>query len=60
MNIYLTYLTLLILIQRKREREYQRLRKEAEDKQKLYPDWAKEFEIKLGGKWHPGEDGGSS
>ncbi|KAH9987683.1 hypothetical protein BJV77DRAFT_964697 [Russula vinacea] len=41
---------------RKREREYQRLRKEAEDKQKLYLDWARGFEIKLGGKWHPGED----
>jgi hypothetical protein len=40
MNIYLIYLTLLTLIQRKREREYQRLQKETEDKQKLYLDWA--------------------
>jgi hypothetical protein len=55
----LIYLILLTLIQRIREREYQRLRKEAEDKQKLYLDWARRFEIKSGGDWHPGEDGGS-
>ena len=59
MNVYLIYLILLTLIQRIREREYQRLRKEAEDKQKLYLDWARRFEIKSGGDWHPGEDGGS-
>ena len=56
MNVYLILLT---LIQRIREREYQRLRKEAEDKQKLYLDWAIRFEIKSGGDWHPGEDGES-
>ena len=59
MNVYLIYLILLTLIQRIREREYQRLRKEAEDKQKLYLDWARRFEIKSGGDWHPGEDGES-
>ena len=52
------YLILLIFLQRKREREWQRLRKEAEDKQKLYLDWARRFEVKSGGEWHPGEDGG--
>jgi hypothetical protein len=55
----ITYLILLTLVQRKREREYQRLRKEADDKEKLYLDWAQRFEIKSGGEWHPGEDGGS-
>jgi len=52
------YLILLIFLQRKREREWQRLRKEAEDKQKLYLDWARRFEVKSGGEWRPGEDGG--
>ena len=56
MNICLILLT---LIQRKREREYQRLRKELEDKQKVYLDWAQRFEVKSGGEWHPGDDGGS-
>ncbi|KAH9958901.1 hypothetical protein BGW80DRAFT_1372376 [Lactifluus volemus] len=40
---------------RKREREYQRLRKEAEDKQRLFLDWAQRFEAKSG-SWHPGDD----
>ncbi|KAI0297548.1 hypothetical protein B0F90DRAFT_1738028 [Multifurca ochricompacta] len=40
---------------RKREREYQRLRDEAEDTHKLYLDWAQRFEAKSG-SWHPGED----
>jgi len=52
------YLILLNLLQRKRERECQRLREEVEDKQKLYLDWARRFEIKSGGDWHPGDDGG--
>jgi len=52
------YLTLLNLLQRKRERECQRLREEVGDKQKLYLDWARRFEIKSGGDWHPGDDGG--
>ena len=56
MNICLILLT---LIQRKREREYQRLRKELEDKQKVYLDWAQRFEVKSGVEWHPGDDGGS-
>ena len=50
MNIYLIYLIWLTLIQWKRGREYQRLRKEAVDEQKLYLDWARRFEIKSGGK----------
>ena len=44
------------------EREYQRLRKELEDKQKVHLDWvawAQRFEVKSGGEWHPGHDGGS-
>ncbi|KAH9980761.1 hypothetical protein BJV74DRAFT_897318 [Russula compacta] len=41
---------------RKREREYQRLRKEAEDKQKLFLDWAQRFEVKSGGPWSPMDD----
>lgn len=50
-------LILLTLVQRKREREYQRLRKEAEDKQKLFLDWAQRFEVKSGGPWNPMDDG---
>jgi hypothetical protein len=53
-----TTLILLTLVQRKREREYQRLRKEAEDKQKLFLDWAQCFEVKSGGPWSPMDDGG--
>lgn len=52
------YLILLTLVQRKREREYERLRKESEDKQKVYLDWARRFEVKSGGEWHPRDDGG--
>ncbi|KAH9058304.1 hypothetical protein EDB87DRAFT_1685476 [Lactarius vividus] len=40
---------------RKREREYQRLRKEADDKSKLYFDWAQRFEAKSE-SCHPRED----
>ncbi|KAI9444587.1 hypothetical protein H4582DRAFT_2070318 [Lactarius indigo] len=40
---------------RKREREYQRLRKEADDKCRLYFDWAQRFEAKSG-SWHPREE----
>jgi len=43
---------------RKRERECQRLRKEVEDKQTLFLDWAQRFEVKSGGDWHPGDEGG--
>jgi hypothetical protein len=50
---------LLTLVQRKREREYQRLRKEADDKRKLFLDWAHRFEVKAGGSWHPTDDGAS-
>ncbi len=55
-RIYISFI-LLTLAQRKREREYQRLRKEAEDKQKLFLDWAQRFEVKSGGSWHPRDDG---
>ena len=48
---------LLTLVQRKREREHQRLRKEAEEKQKLLLDWAQRFEAKSGPSWHPKDDG---
>jgi hypothetical protein len=48
---------LLILVQRNREREYQRLQKEADDKQKLFLDWAHRFEAKAGSSWHPSDDG---
>lgn len=51
------YVILFILFQRKRERECQRLRKEVEDKQTLYLDWARRFEVKAGGDWHPGDNG---
>ncbi|KAF8274325.1 hypothetical protein EI94DRAFT_850937 [Lactarius quietus] len=40
---------------RKRDREYQRLRKEVDDKNKVYIDWAQRFEAKSG-SWHPRED----
>ncbi|KAI0253208.1 hypothetical protein BJV78DRAFT_220331 [Lactifluus subvellereus] len=40
---------------RKREREYQQLRKDAEDKHRLFLDWAQRFEAKSG-SWHPGND----
>ncbi|KAI9453574.1 hypothetical protein BJY52DRAFT_1288754 [Lactarius psammicola] len=40
---------------RKREREYQRLRKEADEKCKLYFDWARRFEAKSE-SWHPREE----
>ncbi len=42
--------------QRKREREYQRLRKETDDKSRQYLDWALRFEAKSG-SWHSGEEG---
>ncbi len=45
------YIISLIFLQRKHERECQRLQKEAEDKQKLYLDWARCFEVKSGGEW---------
>jgi len=47
----------LTLAQRKREREYQRLRKEAEEKQELFLDWAQRFEAKAGPSWRPKDDG---
>ena len=50
----------LTLLQKKRERECQRLRKGAEDKQALYLDWARRFEAKSGVNWHPGDDGGQT
>ncbi|KAI9511878.1 hypothetical protein F5148DRAFT_178985 [Russula earlei] len=40
----------------KREHEYRRLRKEAEDKQKLLLEWAHRFQLKSGGDWHPRDD----
>jgi hypothetical protein len=48
---------LLTLVQRKREREYQRLWKEGEEKQNLFFDWAQRFEAKSGPSWHPKDDG---
>ena len=42
--------------QKKRDREYQRLRKEADDKCKQYIDWAQRFEAKSA-SWYPREDG---
>lgn len=42
--------------QKKRDREYQRLRKDADDKCKQYIDWAQRFEAKSA-SWHPREDG---
>jgi len=50
-------LALLTLVQRKHEREYQRLRKELEDRQRLFLDWAQRFEAKSGDSWHPNDDG---
>ncbi|KAI0299813.1 hypothetical protein BC826DRAFT_714100 [Russula brevipes] len=41
---------------RKRDRECQRLRKETEDKQRLFLDWAQRFEVRSGGSWQPGDD----
>jgi len=40
---------------KKRDREYQRLRKDADDKCKQYIDWAQRFEAKSA-SWHPRED----
>jgi hypothetical protein len=54
------YIILLTLLQRKRERQCQRLRKEAEDKQTLYLDWSRRFEVKSGVDWHPRDDGGQT
>ena len=51
------YIILLTLLQRKRECECQLLRKEVEDKQTLYLDWAQRFEVKSGGDWRSGDDG---
>ena len=50
MNIYLIYPDLAYFDSVERGREYQRLRKEAEDEQKLYLDCARRFEIKSGGE----------
>lgn len=53
-------LLILTLLKRRRERECQRLRKEVEDKQTLYLNWAQRFEVKSGGDWRPGDDGGQN
>jgi breast cancer 2 susceptibility protein len=54
------YILLLTLLQRQRECECQRLRKEVEDKQTLYLDWARRFEIKSGVDWRPVDNGGQT
>ncbi|KAH9964099.1 hypothetical protein BC827DRAFT_49058 [Russula dissimulans] len=41
---------------RKREHEYHRLRKESEDKQNLFLDWAQRFEVKYSDSWHANDD----